>query len=441
MNRDARHFLFALFLLVAIGATLLYQPLFSQTSDRDAQYFLARKAAEAVFDACSAVCGSGLLAGPLDARYTEAGRWTLWAVGLAGALAYLAFATRVVLSLDSQGREPGEAAIGTPQGVGKHPISIVGIIVGAIVCFAALTVAVFAAGRLACPTVTLGETAWLTGCAFFSVGLTPGAVDPGTAWMLAAVALMGSLGWPVWLLFRARVRRHSFARAVRRSALVYIFVLAGLSAVFCAMESPRSGEAVGKLSERSDVSTVPLSQEPIGPRFARCTAAVIAASSGIATEPLAERSVRDGSRALLAGVMLLGGVAGGFSGGMSISILWLGWRRPTSGWRIAATRLFIGYAVALIIVAIGTILISTAVATRYQATPTFADALLEASCALSGGNLSSGLTGAITGRNLVSGIGLGVSFDFVGMSWLIAAMLFGRVWPLFVLTRIPTARR
>lgn len=441
MNRDSRRFLLVLLLLVVIAAILLVQPQLSPTSERDEQYFLARKMAEAVFDACSAVCGSGLLAGPLDARYTEAGRWTLWAAGVTGAIVYLAFMARALLNLDSDGREPIEANDGMPQVARNPTISGAGIIASAIVGFVVLTAAVYGSGRLACPTVTFGETAWLTGCAFFSTGLTPASVEPGTAWMLAAVALVGSLGWPMWLFFRASVRHHSFARAVRRSAAVYLLILAGFSAIFCTIEMPRGGEAVGKLAEHTDVAIVPLSQEPIGPRLSRCMAAVVAASGGIATEPLAERSVRDGSRALLALVMLLGGLSGGFSGGMSFSILWLGWRRPRSCWRIAATRLFAGYTVALIIAAFGILLIGSAVATRYQPTPTFADALLDASSALSGGNLSSGLTGAITGRNLVSGIGLGVSFDFVGMSWMIAAMLFGRVWPLLVLARISRTGR
>lgn len=441
MNRDTCRFLFVLLLVVAIAATLLCQPRFALTSERDAQYFLARKAAEAVFDACSVVFGSGLLAGPLDARYTETGRWTLWFAGVAGAVAYLAFVARIITNLDLEGRQRDDASAVSPQAGPKQEISVASIIVLALVCFAVLTGAVYFAGRFACPTVTVVETAWLTGCAFFSVGLTPASVDPGTAWMLAIVALTGSLGWPVWLFFRESVRNHPFARAVRRSAVVYLLTLAGLSAVFCALESPRGGEAVGKLAERSDVSSVPLSQEPLGPRFARCSASVVAASGGIATEPLTDRSVRDGSRALLAIAMPLGGLAGSFSGGICISILWLGWRRPQSGWRIAATRLFVGYALALVIASFGILLIGTAVATRYQPAPTFADALLDASSALSGGNLSSGVTGMITGRNLVSGIGLGVSFDFVGMSWMLAAMVFGRIWPFVVLVNIPKLGR
>lgn len=438
MKSEVRRFLLVHQVLIVLGTILLVQPQFSAPSERDAQYFLARRIAESAFDAASAACGCGLLAGPMKERYTPAGCWMLWAIGVVGAVANLAFLSRSTLRIAEVHGRPSHVAAPPelPAIADKPPISTALILSFAAFFFLGLVGVVFLFGKLACPTVTLAETAWLTGCAFFSIGLLPNAIDAGTAWTVAAVALIGSLGWPFWLLLHPRGRRHGNCRLLRRSAWGYAVAVLGLSMVLCAIESPRGGESVGKLTELAEHTQTPLSQQPLGSRFARCSVAAITASSGLGTEALSDRSVRDSSRVLLAYTMLLGGAVGGFSGGMCVSILWLGGRRHATAWKAVATRLFIGFLLASIATAFGLILISTAVATRYQPAPTFSDAYLDACSALCGGNLTSGLTASVTGRNLVSGIGLGISFDYVGMGWLVLAMLFGRIWPLAVLSAV-----
>jgi Trk-type K+ transport system membrane component len=93
-----------------------------------------------------------------------------------------------------------------------------------------------------------------------------------------------------------------------------------------------------------------------------------------------------------------------------------------------------------IVVALLLMLFEAQVASRYQAPPTFADALLDASCAVGGGGLSSGLTATLTARNLISGIGLGISQYQIGMLILLVAMLAGRLVPLALLARFALRR-
>lgn len=93
-----------------------------------------------------------------------------------------------------------------------------------------------------------------------------------------------------------------------------------------------------------------------------------------------------------------------------------------------------------LVVALGLLVIETRTASRFQPPPTFGDALLDASSAVAGANLSSGLTATVTSVNLSSGMDITVDSYQYGMTWLMLAMLIGRVLPVLVLSRVADLR-
>lgn len=435
MRRGALYFLGVLFVLIAGGAAWLAQPICSPRDARDQQYFQARQIAECVFDATSAVCGVGLLSGPLEGRYSPTGRWSLWGLGVAGAIAYLIAFGRVIQNFAeaSIGKNSTPAVLSQVDLPRSRPIAWPTLLLTGLIGVLTLTLGVFFAGRLTCPTVAFDETLWLVGCAFFSIGLTPNAIEPGTAVMLAAVGLIGALGWPLWLVMFRGIRRREIVRLHIGVVLPFSVAILLATILLWAVEMPRGGESIGKITARPEDARLTLSQEAAWPRFFRSGVAVANALNGIAIEPMHERSIRDSSKVVLAGCELVGGLAGGMTGGVTFTLLWLGWLKKDTPWRRAAVRTILGLMGAAFSAAFGMILLETMIASRYQPAPTFADAFMDGASLVAGANLTSGLTATLTARNLISGIGLGISFDLVGMGWLVLWMLFGRVLPLWVL--------
>jgi Trk-type K+ transport system membrane component len=436
MKHPVAALLVALLLLGAGGAALLCQPWCAPRDARETEYFLARAVAESAFDALSAACGCGLASGPLEKRYSPAGLWVLWSVGVLGAIAYLLCGSAVLRRLIERARairSDGAAASRSEERVVGLTVPILASGLG---LWAVLSALVYFAGRAACPTVDFGEAVWLVGSAFFSLGLVAHAPDAGTGLMLAFVGLLGALGWMIWLLPLGSLRREFRDVRVGRVALVYVAALAALGGLVCALEQPRGGESIGKLSVAADEQAAPLSREALASRYLRSVVAVTnAATTGIGSEPLAERGLRDGSKAALAGAMLIGGILGGPGGGLTITLLVLACGRRGSMWRSIAARVCGSLAAMTIVVALALLVIEAQVASRYQPPPTFADALVDAGSAVGGGALSSGLTATVTARNLISGIGLGLSQYQIGMLLLMTAMIAGRSVPIALLAQ------
>ena len=70
------------------------------------------------------------------------------------------------------------------------------------------------------------------------------------------------------------------------------------------------------------------------------------------------------------------------------------------------------------------LIIEAGLGSRWELPPSFADAFLDASSAVGGANLSSGLTRSLTSAYLSSGIRQNVDEYQYGMTWLMLAMFF-----------------
>lgn len=454
-------YIVGLVLIAATGATALGMIATSTLDKRDREYFAGRVWCEASFDALSAACGAGLMMGDFS-EYSAEARWVLFGTGVAGALLHvltLAAVIRRIIGLPAPTRSADEPNTeNTPPAATRsdaefdrasRPVasaalasftdgpSLGFIALSFLFVLSLLIVLVFAAARATCPTVTFAETAQLVGLAFISLGCVPEPVDPGTAMMLAVVGWVGALGWPVWLGIIPRKRR-GFGLPVPalRFALVYTLGLALAGGLLTLLERPRGGEAVGVL--RADVSSDPsLAAQPLGPRFGRSLVqSVSAATTGIPTEPIRDRGLRDGSKALVAGLAMLGGTGFGAAGGLGLLSFWIAFFGRTERTRRLGLLCILILAAAWLATAVGLLAIESLIASRYQPTPSFADALLDAASAVGGANLSSGLTASLTNRSLVSGIGLGISQFIPGMVLLALGLLAGRILPVAVLDRM-----
>src|SRR5262245_35670574 len=82
--------------LSAAGTVLLSQPWCTPRDTRETEYFFGRVVTECAFDALSVACGSGLNAGSIEQRYSPAGRWVLWGIGVLAALIYMACGASVI---------------------------------------------------------------------------------------------------------------------------------------------------------------------------------------------------------------------------------------------------------------------------------------------------------------------------------------------------------
>jgi Trk-type K+ transport system membrane component len=424
-------FLVTLLVITAGGAFLLSQ---SGATRPEAQHLsYSRHHWQAAFDALSASCGVGLLTYGFFDDYTPRGRWILTALGAAGALLFLAAATHVARRMQA-----AEARVRVP-----HPLLVVGVFLIVQASALAIFLLLNLIGRSA---TSAAETSWRAIGAFSSLGWASEGQRGAAAWPLALLAWLGALGWPVWLLVVPRLRRRCVpVRAALAMFSGYTVSLLLVALLVSAFEAPRA--AGGR-----DAAGQTLSRQSWPTRYARSLVQTAAASgAGMPTESLAERDASAGTQITLSALLLVGGLGGSATGGMQWPLLlWalaggalaLGWPRGANPaldltrWMHAGLAcLFLLTGLALV-VALGLLLIENWTASPFQPPPTFADAWLDACSAVAGGDLSGGLTGRVTSRNLLSGIHQATNLYQYGMIWLMLAMLAGRMLPLVVLRRL-----
>lgn len=434
-------FLVALLLIVAGGTVMLGQTDATCPEARHLSYH--RHYWQAAFDALSASCGVGLLTYSFQEGYTPQGRWILTTLGMAGALLFIAAVAHVARRM-----QPTDARVRGP-----HPLTVV--IVFVVVQLVAGGVFLLATGLERIP-----ENSWRAVAAFSSLGWgTEVVVGPekggAAAWPLALLAWIGALGWPVWLLVIPRLGRSlalplpTLGGRLALPCAGYILMLLLAALLISAFESPRGSAGRGEPSDT-------LSGQPWATRYVRSLVQTAAASgAGMPTESLAERDTSDGTKFTLSALLLIGGMGGSATGGVQWTLLlcalaggaaalgWRGkeWTAPDAvRWMHAGLACLLLLVLLALIVAGGMLLIENWTASRYQPPPSFADALLDASSVVAGGNLTSGLTEAVTSRNLLSGIRQSASLYQYGMAWLMLAMLAGRMLPLVVLRRLGDTR-
>jgi len=290
----------------------------------------------------------------------------------------------------------------------------------------------------------LPTTAWNAIAAFASLGWVEPATSPRAAWIYALVAFLGALGWGAWLLpVPARVRRYVQLRSLCVLVVTWCAFLALSAAVISWLEVPR-GAARGPGPDRR------LAGAPADARYARSLVQVTAAAgAGVPTEELKERGVSEGTKLVLAGAVLVGGLGGAAGGGIRwpmllalLSVAWPFGRVPTGprdegtrGRALAAVTCAVALVLLVLVVALGLLVIEAHTTTAFQTAPTLGDALLDASSAVAGGNLSSGLTATVTSANLSRGIHQSVDLYQYGLVWLLAAMFIGRTLPVLLLAR------
>lgn len=420
-----------LFVLALVGSHLLRQDRFVHLSERDRTAYGLRPIWQARFDALSAAAGVGLLTYDLREDYTAAGRWVLAGLGLAGAALYLLAARQIYARLWAEGGEP------LPRG---RTI---------LTAFAILQIAsillVWIVERLAGTAPAFPDSAWRALSAFASLGWLPPA-EARVGGVYAVVALISAAGFLVW--FGVPGLRGRFGHGLSARGLIvvfgsYVLFLGLCSGAVTLLEIPR-GSSTGRPDQEG------LRGAAAGTRFARSAVQVTAAAgAGLPTEQLADRGVSEGTKAVLAGVELVGGLGGAPAGGMTwLAVLWVtaggvaGLGRARAGGDpvqrrcvlagVALPGVMIGFT---LLVALGLLFIETCTASAFQTAPTFADALLEAASATCGGGLSTGLTRTVTSAHLSRGIHQNVDLYQYGMTWLMMAMYVGRLLPLIVLAR------
>lgn len=440
----------ALILTTIIAAFWLASPECSQINARDLEHYWARHYWMSAFNALSATCGVGMLAYDFGSEFTEQGRWVLTAAGLIGAALFLAAAAQAVRRL--QGTANRES-VNAP-----HPLLILSIFVAVA---ALMTPLMWAVSWVGGAGLNWPQAVRQSLAAFASLGWLEHSADHTVLWSTAVVALLGGLGWPLWLAAIPAARRR-FSQAHRPLVLAagYVAFILLAALLFCLLESPRGGRAV-----RADDPT--LSAQPFAVRYERSLLqTALAATAGMPTENLAENAIGDGSKMVLAAVVLTGGMGGSPNGGIKWPLMLIALsaggaavlsrsRQSKSGSEQkvgrnsgASAALFFRTAVRLCvllvgwttIVAVGLLLIEARTASAFQAAPTFADAFLDAAAVVGGANLTSGLSATVTNPNLSSGMGQSVDLYQYGTVWLMLAMAIGRVLPVLVLCRMADTR-
>ena len=421
-------FLAALLLLTTVGAVLLTHTRAIEPESRHLAY--NRHHWQVAFDALSAGSGVGMLTYDFQDDYTTAGRWILTGLGVLGAALFIAAATHIARRI-----RPADTHSQVP-----HPLLAVGV----FLLVQAVTVGIF---LLATWQNGGGQNAWRAIAAACSLGW---GMEPSTggvsAWPVALLAWIGALGWPIWLLpFGPPAKRFIQLRSALTLLGGYTAFLLLAALLICMFESPRGTTGSGGPSET-------LSSQNFETRYARSLIQVSAASgAGMPTEPLAERETGDGTKLALTALLLVGGLGGSATGGVQLALLlwalagglasigWLGRGRiapDVTRWMRAGLSGVLLMSMLILIIAVGLLLIENWTATRYQPPPSLADALLDAGSVVAGGNLTTGLTETVTGRNLVTGIHQSTSLYQYGMSWLMLAMLSGRILPLVIMRHL-----
>ncbi len=414
-----------LLILTAFGGYFLTQPSCVQLSERDSTAYGLRPMWQAHFDALSAACGAGLLTYDLREDYTPLGRWALIAIGLAGAALYIAAACRVVARFWS---------------TEEKSLPPVRIILASFLAVQVVVIPLFWLALRATGTQTgFLDAAWQALALFSSLGWLHPQLEANAGWLFAAVAFCGALGWSTWIWLRVGLaRRFVGVRPWLIGVGGYAAFLLLAAILVAALDSPR-GLPRG------------VSDQLCGPRYARSLVRVTCASgAGTPIEQPRAADSSEGSKLILAGVILAGGLGGSAGGGLKLALLVAALsggltllRRGTlpsgddPGRRcFLASLACLGTLMSLVIVvALGLMLIEAHVASRFHSPPTVADAFLDASSAVGGANLSSGLTATITSANLSRGIRQSVDAYQYGMTWLMLAMFIGRIAPVLVLSR------
>lgn len=426
LRRPELWFPVALLIVSGVGGRLLGTESCVHLSERDRSAYGQRPYWQASFDALSATCGVGLLTYRLDQDYTPAGRWVLAGLGLAGAVLYLAAVRHLTARLWPTSRER----------LPSTRLILVAFLAGQLLAILAVVLAEWIGSAKA----SLADSAWNAVSVFSSLGWLREPADFHHTWIYAAVALAGALGWPLWLVFWPRVARPRGWLPVAGTYIVFLLVCAGL---ISALEVPR-GTPHGK-----PAATERLAGQPGLVRYERALTLVTCASgAGVSTEPLDDRSVGEGTKLVLAGVVLIGGMGGSAGGGVTWLLLIcactallgrrgngpeMSGRAPRFGLLGSAyAQLLLGLTV---LVALGLLLIESRTGSSYQSPPTLGDALLEAASAVGGAGLSTGLTATLTNLNLSTGIRQNVDLYQYGMTWLMLAMFLGRVLPVLAIGR------
>jgi hypothetical protein len=408
------------------GAWLLAHDASTSQHAKDMRFYWSRHYWQATFDAVSAASGAGWLTYDLREDYTERGRWTLLGIGVGGMLCYV-FALRAALWR------------ATPDaGAGLIPSTLV--LLAALLLLHAISLGAMAANAalqstpLDFPSLTWSGVALASGLGWLSAP-----AGDAARWLVGGLGLVAALIVPAATAVRTLAAARVWLLQLGAAYIAAVLLLAGLVA---ALESPRGRSA----PRESDTS---LTAAPIGLRVARASALVSAvAGLGASTESLAERGVSDGTKAVLALTVLMGGAMVS-PGGLTLLLLLAacaGCTRalsPPQPHAPADAGRFVAAALALLmltigltlVVALGMLLLETLTASAFQPPATFADALLDAAAAVGGANVSSGMNETITSRNLVSGMQQSSNLYPYGMVCLMLAMLLGRALPLFVFTR------
>jgi hypothetical protein len=436
------HLWLSLSLLVVsgVGAGLLTRPICVHLSERDRTAYGVRPIWQAGFDALSATCGVGLLTYDLNQDYTPTGRWVLAALGLTGAVLYLVAARQ---------------ALGRFLGSTESYLPPARLIVAAFLVLQVLAIVLFALVEPRLATgVAAADAVWNSIAVFASLGWLRETPLLRQSWLYAGVSLLVALGWSVWLLARPRHRRLAGVWMPGVGPSLTLRVLLGTYAAFLLLSAALiAGLEVPRGPMRQQASPDQrLTGQDLSTRYARSLAQVVCAvGAGLPTEKLADRNVSEGTKLVLAGVVLVGGLGGSVGGGIKWPLLlWalaagglvLGRGPGRSGDELTRRCLLAGSACAAtfmvlaLVVALGLLLIEAHTGSPYQSAPTLADALLDASSAVGGANLSSGLTATVSNRNLSSGIRQSTDLYQYGMGWLMLAMLIGRIVPVLVLARL-----
>ncbi|MFO0840013.1 MAG: hypothetical protein U1D55_16015 [Phycisphaerae bacterium] len=380
--------------------------------------FAARHAWQAAFDGLCAASGCGLLTFRFDADYTPIGRAALAGAALVGAGLFVAAAAQAARQTGAFG-----PLFGAP-----HPLACVGgmLVVQALVC--AALIPVFGSDATL-DVAVLGVTS------FCGLGVR-GDLARAAPLALCVVGWIGAAGWPLWLLALPAARRVTppARLATWIAAQLALVCIAGM--LMAALESPRGAATPGRFTAEANSRTSLL------------MAAGGAGGAGMSTIDPRDAGLHDGTLALLAILVLIGGAALSPAGGVSIAIVLAaaGFSRlrgesdPDAGRarQFVALRLAGAAALLTLVVAIGLLALENRVASPFAARPTFAAALLDAASAVGGAGLSGGLADSVTDRNLVSGMRQSGGADQanlypIGMSWLMLAMLAGRMMPIMLL--------
>ena len=434
--------LIALLVLTIGGAVALNRAASVDPETKRLSYY--RHYWQTVFDSLSATCGVGLLTYDFKDDYTPTGRWILTGLGVAGAVLFLGATTHAARRM--QGRE---ARVRVP-----HPLLVIcGFLVIQLVAVGIYLLANRLSDvpdRAVCGLAAFSSLGWGGQLLYDANG---GGTD---AWPLALLAWIAAIGWPVWLLaipawFRKFGLHRTETTPVPTLALLggYVACLLLATLLLCLFET--TSAPIGRGGPNTTLSGQTAPQ-----RCLRSLIQVTAASgAGIPTENLKERNVSEGTKIVLAAVLLTGGQAGSATGGMQFPLLMWALAGGLAGafrfgrerqapdvqrWMHAGMALFVLMILLTVVVAGGLLLLEQWTASAYQTPSSFADALLDAGSVVAGGNLSGGLTETLTSRNLISGLNQPVNLYQYGMGWLMLAMLLGRVLPVTVLRRLSEHR-